>query len=275
VPGVDLAAGEETYLAAELVQFPPPEERYVDAITTGLGLGSSGVDALASGLTEVLERDATMLAWYSTFEPLALDVDAEGYRTLEKRARSEGLAVTALLVTQDVDVPVVAVAVHREDGDWPRFAVGSDAALDAERAATDALAEALQNWMELRSMGRSEASEEDGAIGAFADFPRAAADFLDAGGPVPARSVGPGRVPTGEDRLRALVDRIDAAGLTPYAARVTTRDVAHVGFEAVRVVVPDAQPLFTDEAVFGERARTVPEALGFEARLDRRHHPYP
>ncbi|NHN40690.1 bacteriocin biosynthesis protein SagD [Halorubellus sp. JP-L1] len=275
VPGVDLDAREERFLAAELVQFPPPEERYATAITTGLGLGSSGADALAAGLTEVVERDATILAWYSTFEPLELRVDAEGYRTLAKRARSEGLEVTALLVTQDVDVPVVAVAVHREDGDWPQFAVGSDAALDPERAATDALAEALQNWMELRGMGRSTASAEDGAIGAFADFPQAASAFLDASGPVPAGSVGPDAVPSGEARVDALVDAVVDAGLTPYAARVTTRDVDEMGFEAVRVVVPGAQPLFTDDPAFGERARTVPASLGFEPRLDRRHHPYP
>jgi len=275
VPGVDLATGDGTHLAAELVQFPPPEERYAAAITTGLGLGASGADAIVSGLTEVIERDATMLAWYSSFDPLELDVDADGYETLARRARSEGLETTALLVTQDVDVPVVAVAVHREGGAWPRFAVGSDAALDPERAATDALAEALQNWMELRSMGRQAATDEDGAIGAFADFPGAANAFLDAGGPVPAGSVGPDAVPTGEARVEALVDRVADAGLTPYAARITTRDVDAVGFEAVRVVVPGAQPLFTDDPAFGERAREVPERLGFEPRLDRRHHPYP
>ena len=71
------------------------------------------------------------------------------------------------------------------------------------------------------------------------------------------------------------IDAVTDAGLTPYAARVTTRDVAALGFETVRVLVPGAQPLFTDDAVFGERARTVPESLGFEPRLDRRHHPYP
>lgn len=275
VPGVELAVGDQAYLAAELVQFPPPTDRHAAAITTGLGLGSSGADALVSGLTEVLERDATMLAWYSSFSPLELRVDADRYRTLAKRARSEGLEATALLVTQDVDVPVVAVAVHREGGDWPRFAVGSDAALDPEVAATDALAEALQNWMELRSMGRSTASAEDGAIGAFADFPRAAGAFLDAGGPVPAASVGPDAVPSGTERVDALVDAVTDADLTPYAARVTTRDVDALGFEAVRVLVPDAQPLFTDDPVFGDRARDVPESLGFEPRLDRRHHPYP
>ncbi|WP_435358852.1 YcaO-like family protein [Haloarchaeobius sp. DFWS5] len=275
VMGENLVTGEETPIAAELAQFPPPEERYVDSITTGLGLGSSGAGALVSGLTEVVERDATMLAWYSTFEPLALQVEDETYETLAKRARAEGLETTALLVTQDVDVPVVAVAVHREGGEWPAFAVGSGAALDPVAAARDGLAEALQNWMELRSMGRAGATDEPGAIAAFADFPSAAADFLDVSGPVPATSVGPDEVPTGEDAVTELVPRLDDVGLTPYAVRLTPPDVAAAGFEAVRVVVPGAQPLFTDDPAFGERAEAVPASLGFEARLNRRHHPYP
>jgi ribosomal protein S12 methylthiotransferase accessory factor len=124
-------------------------------------------------------------------------------------------------------------------------------------------------------MGRSAASAEDGAIGAFADYPRAAGAFLDADGPVPASSVGPDSVPEGTARVDALVDAVTDAGLTPYAARVTTRDVDALGFEVVRVLAPGAQPLFTDDPVFGDRARGVPESLGFEPRLDRRHHPYP
>ena len=39
--------------------------------------------------------------------------------------------------------------------------------------------------------------------------------------------------------------------------------------------VPWRQPLFNDEAYFGERARTVPGTFGYEPRLDREHHPYP
>ncbi|WP_440989303.1 YcaO-like family protein [Haloarchaeobius baliensis] len=271
----ELASDEQVPMPAELVHFPPPEERYTSAITTGLGLGTSGADALVAGLTEVVERDATMLAWYSTFEPLELRVDDVDYERLARRARAEDLETTALLVTQDVDVPVVAVAVHREGGEWPRFAVGSDAALDPVAAARSALAEALQNWMELRSMGRAGSNEEAGAIGRFADFPSAASDFLEAGGPIPAGSVGPDDVPAGEPAVDALVERVTDAGLTPYASRLTPSDVETAGFEAVRVVVPGAQPLFTDDSAFGARAETVPESLGFEARLNRQHHPYP
>jgi len=280
VPGEELAAGDAVALPAEFVHYPPPTERHRPAITTGLGLGNSGVDALLSGLYEVIERDATMLAWYSTYEPLGLSVDDETFDALVARARAERLTVTPLLLTADVDVPVVAVAVHREDG-WPHFAVGSGANLDAVAAARSALAEALQNWMELRAMGPERAASEDGAIGHYADFPPAAESFVAPAptarrdGGVPAASVGPDPVPTGEAALDAAVDRVVDAGLDAYAARITTPDVAALGFEAVRVLVPAAQPLFVDEPYFGDRAETVPPELGYEPRLDRPFHPFP
>jgi ribosomal protein S12 methylthiotransferase accessory factor len=274
VPGVDLRTGEETSLPAEFVHYPPPNERHKPAITTGLGLGNSGAAALLSGLYEVVERDATMLSWYSSFEPLALAVRDDGYDDLRRRARAEDLSVTTLLVTQDVDVPVVAAAVHR-DGDWPRFAVGSGASLDPVDAARSALAEALQNWMELRSMGRKRAAGEDGAIGEYADFPDAARDFLYVDAEVPAETVGPAEIPDREAELSMAVERVADAGLDAYAARTTTADVASLGFEAVRVLIPASQPLFQGEPFFGERARTVPTDLGFEPELDRAYHPFP
>jgi ribosomal protein S12 methylthiotransferase accessory factor len=173
-----------------------------------------------------------------------------------------------------VDVPVVAVAVHRE-GEWPRFAVGSDADLDPEEAATSALAEALQNWMELRSMGADEAADADGAIGRYADFPATAREFVASETAIPAASVGPADPPTGKAELDAVLSRLADADLSTHAARLTTRDVERLGFEAVRVLVPAAQPLFTGESFFGERAREVPAEMGFEFRPDRELHPYP
>ncbi|WP_136715608.1 YcaO-like family protein [Halorientalis salina] len=273
VPGKNLITGGEVELPAEFVHFPPPAERFRSAVTTGLGLGNGSVEALRSGLYEVIERDAAMLAWYSTFDPLELDVVDDGFETLVTRARSEGLSVTPLLLTQDVDVPVVAVAVHREE--WPRFALGSAAHLDAASAARSALAEAVQNWLELRGMGPEKAADASGAIGHYADRPQAAEAFIDADGTVPGESVGADEVPTGQAHLDTVIDRLDDAGLDVYASRTTTPDVAALGFETVRALVPSAQPLFFENAYFGERAETVPPEIGFEPRLDRDHHPFP
>ena len=273
VPGENLLTGDEVRLPAEFVQYPPPSREYRAPVTTGLGLGNGGVEALLAGLYEVIERDAAMLSWYSTFEPLALDVQDDGFETLVGRAKSEDLSVSTLLLTQDVDVPVVAVAVHGDE--WPKFAVGSGADLDVAAAARSALAEALQNWMELRGMGPEDAENASGAIGRYADFPAEAERFVETAGGVPAESVGPDEIPSGEAELDEVLDRVDEAGLHAYATRTTTRDVATLGFEAVRVLVPEAQPLFFGDSVFGERAETVPAEMGFEARLNRDHHPFP
>jgi ribosomal protein S12 methylthiotransferase accessory factor len=129
--------------------------------------------------------------------------------------------------------------------------------------------------MELRGMGRDEAADADGAIGHYAGRPDAAASLTDAETRVPLDSVGPDDPPTGTAALSTLVERVTDAGLDPYATRLTTRDIEAMGFEAVRVVCPSAQPLFFDESYFGERAERVPEDMGFEARLDRAHHPFP
>ena len=221
----------------------------------------------------MVERDAATIAWYSTYDPLELVVDDDAYRGLAARAGAEGLEATALLLTQDVDVPVVGVAVTREA--YPKLALGTAANLDPSRAARNALAEAVQNWVELREMGPDGAAEADGAIGEYATDPSPVEAFVDPDGRVPADSVGADTVPDGRDHLAAVRKRVTDAGLHPYAARTTTRDVRALGFEAVRVLVPAAQPLFFDTPYFGERARSVPESLGFEPALDRRLHPYP
>jgi len=189
VTGEHLGTGEVASLPAEFVHFPPPENRYRPAITTGLGLGNSGPHAALSGLYEAIERDATMTSWYSTADPLGIEVDDEGFAELEKRARTESLSVTPLLVTTDIDVPVVAVGVHRE-GDWPRFAAGrAPTSIPPPRPGLP-FAEALQNWTELRSMGPDAAAKQGAAIGRHADFPAETRAFFDADATVPAESLG-------------------------------------------------------------------------------------
>jgi len=273
VTGQNLATTGNVKLPAEFVQYPPPAKRYRSPITTGLGLGNSSVGALLAGLYEVIERDALMLSWYSTFEPLGLAINDDRFREMAARASSEGLDVTPLLVTQDIDVPVVAVAVHR--GEWPQFALGSGADLDVTDAACAALAEALQNWMELRGMGPEGAADALGEIGRYASFPDSVAGLVDPDTVIPSDSAGPGDSFEGTDELQAVLDRVDDADLSAYAARTTTRDVAGLGFEAVRALIPQAQPLCFGSIYFGERARRVPADLGFEPRLDREHHPFP
>jgi ribosomal protein S12 methylthiotransferase accessory factor len=280
VKGEHLSNGTDARLPAEFVLFPPPQASHRPAITTGLGLESSGTGALLSGLYEVIERDAAMLAWYSTYDPLGLEVADRRYLELERRLQAVNLTATALLLTQDIDVPVVAVCVHRplsapQSGKWPQFAAGMAASLNPADAALGALEEAVQNFLELRGMGRERAVQEQGAIGKYGAFPEVTQQFVTPATTVPASTVGPDVVPDGHTEFDNLLTHIEAADLSAYGARLTTRDLEVLGFEAVRVVVPSAQPLFTETPYFGKRATDVPKALGFRPRPDRKHHPFP
>lgn len=288
-PAYNLHDDARTWLPLEAVVFPPPDGADIDAITTGLGLGETWTEAVLSGLLEVIERDACMLGWYSTYEPLELDVDSMPYTTLVRRMAGEGLASTALLMTQDLDVPVVTAVVHRRNADgrpahkipgtdaddWPAFAVGSAADIDPATAAERALAEAVQNWIELREMGPERADDEQEHVAEFARFPRQARGLIDAETTVEAGEIAPAGIEDAEDALAHCVEALEASDLTGYAARLTTRDVESLGFEAVRVVVPQAQPLVKQRGHFTDRLRSVPRELGFSPRLDRGHHPYP
>ena len=271
IPGESLQTGEHCYLPAETCVFPPPSRQIRPAITTGLGLGNTGQEAILSGLLEVIERDACMLAWYSSFEPLGISVDTDAYNELAPRVQSEGLEISTVLLTQDIDIPVIAVAVHRDDK-WPRIALGSAAAIDPADAAISALCEAIQNWRELSDIGESRADETSGWIGQYAANPTNVRQFFDVEGGVDVQQLSD---QSNRDPLELVKERVVAAGLEAYVAWLTPRDIRSLGFEAVRVVIPEAQPLFIDTPYFGKRLETVPPSLGFEQHPTGDPHPFP
>ncbi len=274
VPGETIPAGEAAWLPAELVVFPPPERTIRPAITTGLALGNTPVETALSGLLEVIERDATMLAWHSTFEPLGLEVADERFDRLVRHARSADLTVDVSLLTQDVDVPVVGAFVSRPDA-YPRFAAGSSADFDATAAAIDAVREALQNWMELEDMGQQRAREKEPRLARYAADGLPSTRLADPEVTVAASDVGGAGPASSNDRLATLAERVRESGMTPHVSWLTTRDLRACGFTAARVVMPEAQPLLLGTSYFGDRAREVPAALGFEPRFDRPPHPFP
>ena len=268
--GINLHNENQVWIPAEAVYFPPPEIRYLYPITTGLGVGTSLTQAVVSGLTEVIERDATMIDWYASGSPPRLEIEDSTFNTLARRARAEGLEVTPLRVRHDSDIPVVSTAVYRDD--WPRFAIGADAASTYTDAAIGSLSEALQNWMELRSAGKEKAATLSGKIGHYSNHPDTISEYVG-----PDQSISP-RNPEHDPQnmgLQFLLDQISSLGLTAYASRITTVDLDSLSFEAVRVVVPAAQPLFMNTEQFSERITTVPNTFGASFMSDHPHHPYP
>ena len=266
VSGLDLHTRSPTAVPAGLVYHPPPGPPLRPAITTGLALARTRKAAIHRGLLEVIERDAVMRVWYGTAPVHRVTVETGPMQTLTARLRAADLSVACWGCPTDEGVPVCIAAVHRTTG-YPYCAFGTAAAVEPREAATHAVIEATQNWMELEAMGREASAETYEGVARYAEDPSPAFAFLpgsDAALPVDELL---GAAP---DAPEPLIEHLAHHGLMAVAVSVTTGDLRALGFEAVRVVIPAAQPLFVRDPYFGDRVSTDAAAIH-----DRRPHPFP
>lgn len=263
--GRRLHDGCQGHLPADLVYRA--EDRNQVGPPIGTGRGTAG--AMLPALYETVATDAAMLSWYSTHDPPGLDIDDERFHRVATRAGAEGLSVTPLVVTQDVDIPVVAVAVTADA--WPRACMGLAANLDPGTAARSALLDALTEWHTLSLRGPEDTLA---GCGRYAEEPDLIHELIDTPRTVDDSTIEPDTVPSGFEEFLAVVDRIRTIG-DPYGVRLTTADMATLDIEVGTVLVPGAQPLVGDDGPVGTRAREVPVERDEKPRLDRQPHPYP
>jgi ribosomal protein S12 methylthiotransferase accessory factor len=130
--------------------------------------------------------------------------------------------------------------------------------------------------MELRSMGPDIAKNQPSAIGVYSNFPKEAQSFIEYSDSISSNDISISTFFESTEELSFIINHLHSLGLHTYSVKLTPPDIAILGFEAVRILVPKAQPLFFEKSFFGVRARKVPSSLGnFRSRLDRSHHPYP
>ncbi|MDY6775711.1 MAG: YcaO-like family protein [Halobacteria archaeon] len=251
-PGYSLTRDDGVAVPAEFVYFPFDSE-FAPGITTGLALGSTQTEAIKSGLLEVIERDACMKTWLEDRRPEKIEFDVTDLGTetseLVSRVRSAGIDIHASYLTAEIDVPVVGVALTSDE--YPRFAVAAGASLDPEEAFRSALEEAVQSRREVKQSDvevedADEISTSEEHVAYAADRPGSVERFVSEtdgalgldeigmGGDVPQKPL---------DKLDAVRERVEDAGYEVIASNITSPDVTSIGFDAVRVVVPRAQPL--------------------------------
>lgn len=120
------STSERILVPTSLVGRPRGGPRLVDATSNGYACHPSPDEARARALLELVERDALLLRWYSSREPVVVDEAAAPAGTL------------VLLATVDIDLPVVVGAACLEDGS---LRIGSAAASSYETALQRALDE--------------------------------------------------------------------------------------------------------------------------------------
>jgi ribosomal protein S12 methylthiotransferase accessory factor len=256
--GVSLRDGTRALLPAQVVYLPidtaaQDEELIAYTTSSGVACGQTCDEAILSGLLELVERDAFMLAWYDRLElPLLEWGDDEELDALDRRYfRPSGLRYSAVDLSVFFGIPCVLGVVHGTPGEVGALGVGAACAATIREAWRKALAEAFA----VRTHVRDEIVERPESIPAtgpeistfddhiffYAEEGRARrAAFLDAAeARRPIRAVVPLPGRNARERIEAAVERLASRGVSAYAVDVATPDVRAAGLHVWRAVAPE------------------------------------
>jgi len=307
-PGYSLTAGTPMLVPATATYIPyrrdpAVEPRVCDLISTGLACADSYAGAVYRGAMECVERDAFSIVWHHRLAcphvalPPAAARDPFLRRHLEA-IDGAGMDCAAVLLTQDLPVPVILAVLTSRTGKPPATVIGMGVDLSPQRALVLAVEEAC---LGLYGMDRRAAERPDyrprppyhdittlGEHGlayalhpefkAMTDFLREPTEVLEVG-QLPERSSTSVRA-----HLRTTIDLLSEGGLELIAVDLTTPDVDEVGFKVVRAVIPGLHPLDNDHRyryLGGRRLFEVPVRTGArvapaeERDLNPDPHPFP
>jgi len=144
--GERMDSGSPAYVPASLVwvnYFLPPrdaEPRTNFVMFTGIAAGRSRVEAEASALEELIERDATMIWWHSGSPAVGIQPDAE-IKDLLAGERDDVIHYRLVQIRNGFGVPVIGALI--EDDEHQVLGLGVAARCDPGEALRKAVAEAV------------------------------------------------------------------------------------------------------------------------------------
>jgi ribosomal protein S12 methylthiotransferase accessory factor len=256
------------------------EAPIVQPISTGLACHMGHARAAVSGICEVIERDAFTITWQAGLGRPQLRVETlsdQNYDLVERFERT-GSTVTLLDITTDVGVPTILSVLQNATEHCAAFVVAASADLDPEEAVRKSLEElahtrrySQQVKTRLPRLPQQDrlakvvdqidhlnfwCDHANAPLGEFLLCSAVRIDFDD----IPNLTTG-----DASRDLTVVVDKIGAVGHCVVLCDLTTPDVADLGFNVIRAVVPGFHPLFMGfgiRALGGQRLREVPRKLG-------------
>jgi ribosomal protein S12 methylthiotransferase accessory factor len=278
-----LVVGDEVWVpaVAVLMDYPvqSPDEYLFPITSNGLAAGPTPHESVLNALTEVLERDATLITWLNRLPGHPHDAGQhpdEDVRHLARLYRRRGIELSLIEVPTDHPVSVfLGIALMTGDGDGPSAAVGLGADLDPIAAARKAALEVGQVRPSIRRRARMVSPErvdelaadplqvtslEDHAL--LYAHPSTAGEFRFLFGDARPWEPRPRTDPA--DALRLIVEHFGAVGQDALYVDLTPPDMASLGVYTARVVVPGFQPIW-----FGRGERRLGGRRLFEFPFDR------
>lgn len=256
-PTINLLSGEQLFVPAQFVWLGglSTEDLFYPTTSNGAACGTSAFHALRGGLTEYIERDAMMRAWYSQTPTHPIDTESLPNISdlISQRFSTDMFELRCFEVPSPIGIPAVGCAIVNLQDQLPKVAIGGAFALDRTTAYQSALIEAAQTWAyvkDLAAAGIDAASIDASHIYDLTDNLRYYS--LPTNYPKLKTFLGPGPPQASqlsdnsmddETAVRSLLDFCRKADATPLAIDVTPPDIRDVGFTVVRVIIPELVPL--------------------------------
>lgn len=289
VEGVDLVRAVPALVPAQVVFLNSRRSHGEPALTystsNGLACGPNRPEAIASGLLELVERDALMVTWHAglSLPHIDLSADPELDRLCRRHFSPTGISYTAVDLTEHLGIPTAVGIVRNLHSDIGALALGAASRPTLAEATVEALLEAFQTrtWCKAQQRIVERVPDEmpyGAAITGFDDHVRyygerdraALASFLWASEDrVDPRTAPTLPASTPAELIEAVLDQLANQGVDAYAVDVTSPDIVEAGLSVVKTYSPQLQPLdsgWSRRFLGGRRIYERPFALG---RTDR------
>ncbi len=290
---VDLHSGRDVFVPSVMTHIsapnPLPGELFWHRISTGVATHTSVEAATLNAICELIERDALALTWLQRLPLPRLApgcVTPGGQRVVDWCDR-HGIDTHLFDATTDVGVPTVycVQTVRDPRAGRPAQYIGCATEFDPGDAAEHALLEAA--GIPIVMIDRGQLPQR------YADFTRVTDGAAQMGRPShrPAfgflldapseRRVSAPAAPAAGPVLRQLefvLRRLRDLGMSVFAVDISTREVDDAGLYAIRVIIPELQPMsLRPRAQYRAHPRLyrAPAAMGLPVRPESKLNPYP
>ncbi|MCB0163576.1 MAG: TOMM precursor leader peptide-binding protein [Anaerolineae bacterium] len=273
-----LVTGDEVYIPALAVFMtykpPQPQEFICPTTSNGLATGTTLAEAILRATLEVIERDAFIITWLNRLPCRQIDVSNHPDRQLVELCetyRRKQVALRLIQIPTDQPCFVFLALAVQLDGSGPAVVTGLGADIEPDRAARQAILEAVQTRTGMQAtLHKPETQQQikslvsnpslvkvtsDHALRYANPATRPAFDFL-LNQPVISLDWSAHELMRSDEstvaRLTALVASLRSQGQDLIYCNMTPPDMGRLGLHTARVVLPGFQPIY-----FGRQARRL------------------
>ncbi len=277
-------------------------ERFTFPSSSGSALGQSRLQATLQGLYEVIERDAFTISWLHAFPAPQLDLarcaaQSPAIKTILDTTTGCQIELHLNNLTTDLGIPVVFCTAINSGSRPGGLVVGASCHLDPEKAVRKALMEGLHCRVFFSPdfqarlgadgpLSPAQVNTRDQHVFLYTQPHMVSElDFLTKAPVQQSLSDLPDHFQPDSvvANLEWAVERLASRGLEVLVADLTTPEIRELGYYAVKVLVPQAQPLNFGKMRYlsGPRLYEVPARLGYapgltnESELNPLPHPFP